>query len=305
MENEPQFNLEAAIARWRCSLAQSSGLRDEELEELDLHLRDSVNLLQRGGLSQDEAWIIAQKRLGRREALKNEFAKITGPAKALESVWERFVAATQLSTPSGPRILQRIVLIERNIILPVKVVAIAIMLYSFYSSPWFTSVSSALEIGVATMQNLLWGYVAVSFISGVFVAAAKRLPLPFLQGLVFATIMMDGVFMLTFAILVGESGLLYWFFPALLVRGACSVPRFSSQVLLWFTLIACFVFANLIENGVAHYMENTDSFFAGHPVQNGSQPTFLRLALLLSVALCCWAAQTIYQRNDSKPPIAE
>jgi len=72
MENETPFDLESAIRKWRDSLLQSSRLRAEELEELELHLRDSVIALQERGLSEDEAWIIAQKRLGQRETLKEE-----------------------------------------------------------------------------------------------------------------------------------------------------------------------------------------------------------------------------------------
>jgi len=154
MENETPFDLESAIRKWRDSLLQSSRLRAEELEELELHLRDSVIALQKRGLSEDEAWIIAQKRLGQRETLKKEFAKVTSPAKLLTSSWEQFIAAMQLPTPGG-EILRRIILMERGIVLPAKIVAIGMLLFSFYSSPWFTTVSSELEIGLQVMQNLL------------------------------------------------------------------------------------------------------------------------------------------------------
>src|SRR5205814_2316090 len=138
MENETPFNLEDAICKWRDSLLQSSRLRAEELEELELHLRDSVGALHKRGLSEDEAWLIAQRRLGQREALKDEYAKVASPVKVLTSAWERFIAATQIPTPAGPEILGRIILMERDIVLPAKIVAIGLLLFSFYSSPWFT-----------------------------------------------------------------------------------------------------------------------------------------------------------------------
>src|SRR6266481_580554 len=142
MENETPFDLEGAIRKWRDSLLQSSGMRAEELEELELHLRDSVGALQKRGLSEEEGWIIAQRRLGQRAALKKEFAKVTSPAKVLTSTWARFIAAMQIPTPARPEILRRIILMERDIVLPAKFVAITILFFSFYSNPWFTNGSS-------------------------------------------------------------------------------------------------------------------------------------------------------------------
>src|SRR5215475_1863734 len=118
MENETPFDLEDAVRNWHSSLIQSSRLKAEEMEELELHLRDSVSALKKRGLTGEEAWIIAQRRLGQREALKKEFAKVTSPAKAVTSAWERFIAAMQMPTPAGPEILRRIILMERDIVLP-------------------------------------------------------------------------------------------------------------------------------------------------------------------------------------------
>src|ERR1051325_8188646 len=144
MEEEAQFDLTEAIHNWRGQLAQSSRLSAEELEELELHLRDSVSALQKRGLSEEEAWIIAERRVGKPEALKTEFAKAISPAKTLATARERLSAAFQVPTPSAAQVLRRIIVVERDIVLPVKVVAIAMLLFSFYSSPWFATVSSAL-----------------------------------------------------------------------------------------------------------------------------------------------------------------
>jgi len=72
METTPQFNLNHAIAEWRANLGQSPGLRRENLEELESHLRDSVaNLCQRG-LAEDEAFLIATRRVGSTRTLGTE-----------------------------------------------------------------------------------------------------------------------------------------------------------------------------------------------------------------------------------------
>ena len=56
----------------------------------------------------------------------------------------------------------------------------------------------------------------------------------------------------------GYDSPLYWLFLALIVRGAVSVPRATSQIMLNLTLIACYVLAGLILIHVADYLEPTD-----------------------------------------------
>lgn len=82
MEKQTSFDLNLAIQRWRENLAQSAAFRSENLNELESHLRDSVTMLQRQGLSDEEAFIVATKRLGNAEPLEKEFVKING-----QSIW--------------------------------------------------------------------------------------------------------------------------------------------------------------------------------------------------------------------------
>lgn len=78
MENRPEFNLSAALQRWRENLSQSPQFRPENVEELESHLRDLISVLQAKGLSDDEAFHIATRRLGTAPNLEPEFAKING-----------------------------------------------------------------------------------------------------------------------------------------------------------------------------------------------------------------------------------
>ena len=82
MENETSFDLNDAIRRWRLELAKSASFRAEDLEELESHLRDSESSLRSQGLTGEEAFLIAVRRVGSRDALAAEFATINGP-----SVW--------------------------------------------------------------------------------------------------------------------------------------------------------------------------------------------------------------------------
>ena len=76
MQNRTTFDLNRAIKNWRARVTNSPAFRNENVDELESHLRDSINRLQAGGLSEEESWVIAQKRLGQIDSLEQEFAKL-------------------------------------------------------------------------------------------------------------------------------------------------------------------------------------------------------------------------------------
>jgi len=80
MENPTSFDLNLTIQRWRENLGQSPAFRSENLNELESHLRDSIATLQTRGLSSEEAFMVAAKRIGKGGALETEFAKVNAQA---------------------------------------------------------------------------------------------------------------------------------------------------------------------------------------------------------------------------------
>ncbi len=79
MENTTQFDLNEAIARWRENLAASPVVSADQLDELEVHLRDSVRALQAKGLAEEEACLLAARRLGNSTELACEFGKVNRP----------------------------------------------------------------------------------------------------------------------------------------------------------------------------------------------------------------------------------
>lgn len=76
MENPAQFDLNAALRRWRTNLQGLVALRAKDLAELELHLCDSTRSLQAAGLTEEDAFLVAAQRLGTRRQLAEEFAKV-------------------------------------------------------------------------------------------------------------------------------------------------------------------------------------------------------------------------------------
>src|SRR4051812_23637656 len=75
METQTRFDLNAAIAEWQEELAGQPDLTPVVRRELETHLRDTVTGLQGRGLSNEESFWLARRRVGRPQELSEEFAK--------------------------------------------------------------------------------------------------------------------------------------------------------------------------------------------------------------------------------------
>jgi hypothetical protein len=76
MEHTTAFDLNTALGDWMGRLKQSPGFRQTDVVELESHIRDSVTQLQTQGLSAEESFMVATKRVGTAEKLETEFAKV-------------------------------------------------------------------------------------------------------------------------------------------------------------------------------------------------------------------------------------
>lgn len=68
--------LEEKIKEWRDLYASTGSMRKEDIDELEDHLREEIHDLNSKGLTEEEAFIIAAKRLGKLPLLSKEFTKV-------------------------------------------------------------------------------------------------------------------------------------------------------------------------------------------------------------------------------------
>jgi hypothetical protein len=87
-------DLEVQIAEWRAFV----GIDDRDVDELETHLRDQITDLTEAGLADDEAFLIAVKRMGQLDELSREFAR-----EHSGRLWKQLV----LSSSEGPRVGSR------------------------------------------------------------------------------------------------------------------------------------------------------------------------------------------------------
>lgn len=78
------FNSEQAIAEWRRQMLVAGIKTPVPMEELESHLREDMEQQMRAGLSAQQAFAAAVRRIGQAKALEAEFAKMAEPEETRE-----------------------------------------------------------------------------------------------------------------------------------------------------------------------------------------------------------------------------
>ena len=93
-KNPSMDSLEKQIDAWRAHLRKSRAISVSDVRELEDHLREQITSLTAQGLSEDEAFLVAVKRMGAIDDLTREFAR-----EHSERLWKQLV----LSREGGDR----------------------------------------------------------------------------------------------------------------------------------------------------------------------------------------------------------
>jgi hypothetical protein len=88
--------LEEQITQWRAYVRRRQAIHGPDVEELEGHLRDQLVALTEAGLSGDEAFLVAVKRMGSLDALSREFARAHS-----ERLWKQLVMAPDVERPAN------------------------------------------------------------------------------------------------------------------------------------------------------------------------------------------------------------
>jgi hypothetical protein len=86
--NSRETHIETQIEAWRAHLRRSGTITSQDATELEDHLREQMTSLRADGLSEDEAFLVAVKRMGSVDALTREFAR-----EHSDRLWKQLVLA--------------------------------------------------------------------------------------------------------------------------------------------------------------------------------------------------------------------
>jgi signal transduction histidine kinase len=212
---------------------------------------------------------------------------------------KRLPALFEIPAPDPPRLRRRIVMMERNIMLPVKSVFIAIISYSFDITSWVGLANSTLDVMVETVQFIFWFYILANIILALLLLAAERLPLAVVQWTVVTSNFVDGIFIAGMALLTGGlDSVFFWLFVALIIRNSVSVPPGMSQLISNFVISLCYVLVAVLDVSV---FQNLDDItrraldLTAH--EDLGQPFVLRLVVLLLTTICCSGLELLLERQ--------
>lgn len=164
--------VETQIAEWRAFVTRESTVHGRDVEELESHLRDQIADLSAIGLDDDEAFMIAVKRLGAVDQLSFEFARENGGL-----LWKQFALAGDVDRDDPDRGW-----VEALVFAFVAAVIVQLMRYAAgfpnQPEPWFVRnlslfVAPVLAAYFARRRNLPmrgWLLMAIPFVVAALVA---------------------------------------------------------------------------------------------------------------------------------------
>jgi signal transduction histidine kinase len=212
---------------------------------------------------------------------------------------KRLATLSEIPAPDPPRLLRRIVMMERNIMLPVKAVFIAIIFYSFDITAWVGLANSMLDVVVETVQLIFWFYILANVILAALLFAAERLPLAVVQWTVVTSNFVDGIFIAGMALLTGGlDSVFFWLFVALIIRNSVSVPSGISQLISSLVISLCYVLVAVLDVSVFQNLDdNTRRALDLTTHGDLGQPFILRMVVLLLTTICCSGLELLLERQ--------
>jgi signal transduction histidine kinase len=249
--------------------------------------------------------------------------------------WERFKKLRWLLATDRPEPTQqaeRIVAMQRDVVLPSKAGVFLVVLYYLFYSGWFEGPTTRLVV-LETLKNYFLVYLLCNFLGAIFFILWRRLPPGLFQWLAFTLGLLDGLFMAGMTIITGGfDSVVFWVFPALIVLNALSIPLAMPQIVLNLLLSAFYMTAVLLTpqlggdetpptvvprhsaagfhgtnqlarlNGEAParvnkaaWPENSDSDSQADDIV--TERLLLRASVLWLLTACCYGAQVLLERQ--------
>ena len=180
---EDQDELEAQFAQWRQYVQRRRELQPCDVEELEDHLRGSVDELVAMGLHADEAFLVAVKRMGSLDELSREFAR-----EHSDRLWKQLVltgdAGGPVADPRSRRDLWAMLVCAAGAVVSIKVPALFgltfdddddatfyVLNFSLFALPWLAAFLAWRRQAGRTLIAVLAGLFAL----GAVAANAYRL----------------------------------------------------------------------------------------------------------------------------------
>ena len=156
-----------------------------------------------------------------------------------------------LPVPEPAQQAGQILSIQRNIVLPVKLIFTAIVFYYLFDSHW-------IEAAIPGTSEVILEFLRVFFICYIIANALatallvlKRFPHRLVPWIVFCVGLLDGLLLAGLTVETGGfSSNLFWVFPGLIIINALSIPLATPQIVLNLCLCAFYLCAGVLNTSL-------------------------------------------------------
>ena len=211
---------------------------------------------------------------------------------------QRFRELLEETAPSPAQMVFRLQSVERDVILPVKVVYLGILLYSFYFSRWFEEVVLPPSVAQYIIERFFLIYLLLNVIVGLVLIFSSRFPALLVQRVIFTSNFVDGLFLAALTFVTGGfDSILYWVFLGLVVRNALSSPLAVPQIILNLSVSVCYLLAGILDVAIQDEMLDFEEMSLGAIPQNPTEPFLLRLIVLWLMTACCYGIQVLFEKQ--------
>lgn len=200
------------------------------------------------------------------------------------------------------RQIQRVIAVERDVVLPIKVVLIVFLFFAVFEADWFRELPHPMLMSDFVRVILAWYfilYTALTLPGAWTLFTARKVPLKALRVSVVVMCVLDNILLACMTYLTdGFDSPLFWVFLALVVRNALSVPIMVPQLSLQLATNLSFVSAGLLviwESAMNQRNLGPDLL----KVLDTEEPTdaVARLILLALTTACCYGVQVLFERQ--------
>jgi hypothetical protein len=234
--------LEEQIAQWRTYLRRRQALHSSDVEELEGHMRDQLVALTEAGLTGDEAFLVAVKRMGSLDALSREFARAHS-----ERLWKQLVMAPDAEKPADTGRAEMLVVLSLAVAAALAVKVPALFGHPINPNdepPLFYARNASLFVFPLLTVYFLWK-------RGLGVASGLWLALPFAAAAVFANVFPFSTRSNTEVLTVLHLPIALWLAVGFAYArgrwfadgGRMNFVRFSGELAIYYVLIALGGFA--------------------------------------------------------------
>ncbi|MDB6023043.1 MAG: Integral rane sensor signal transduction histidine kinase [Pedosphaera sp.] len=151
-----------------------------------------------------------------------------------------------MPVPEPAQQASRILAIQRNIILPARVMVTVVVFYYLFYSRGLVDESPTWQIVQETLQRFFDFYIIFNAIAAILLIL-RRFPPRLVQWVVFAVGLVDGLLLAGLTLETnGFESTLFWVFPGLIIVNALSIPLATPQIVLNLSLSAFYLGAGLL-----------------------------------------------------------